>query len=61
MTLLNNLVSFFYVNLLICFGQKTKNIYFNIKKLKKVETRKSYLTERKKAVPPTTEVVGFSA
>ena len=33
----------------------------NYRKLKKLETRKSYLTERRKAVPPTTEVVGFPA
>ena len=33
----------------------------NYRKLKKLETRKSYLTERRKAVPPTTEVVGSPA
>ena len=31
------------------------------KKLKLLEKRKSYLTERRKAVPPTTKVVGFPA
>lgn len=33
----------------------------NCKKLKIIEKRKSYLTERRKAVPPTTKVVGFPA
>lgn len=31
------------------------------KKLKLLETRKSYLTERRRAIPPTVKTVGFSA